>query len=59
LVYARSGDLKLAQELVYPMDDLYDMVKDGTAFRKKKAEEYGIGFELPGSVSLKLSECKL
>jgi hypothetical protein len=33
------------------MDDLYDMAKD-TAFRKKKAEEYGLGFELPGSVSL-------
>ena len=32
------------------MDDLYDMVKDNTAFRKKKAEEFGIGFELPSSV---------
>ena len=34
------------------MDDLYDMVKDNTAFRKKKAEEYGIGFELPSAVSV-------
>jgi len=34
------------------MDDLYDMVKDNTAFRKKKAEEFGIGFELPSSVSM-------
>jgi integrase len=34
------------------MDDLYDMVKDNTAFRKKKAEEFGIGFELPSAVSV-------
>ncbi len=34
------------------MDDLYDMVKDNTAFRKKKAEEFGVGFELPSSVSV-------
>ena len=34
------------------MDDLYDMVKDNTALRKKKAEEYGVGFKLPGSVSM-------
>jgi integrase len=34
------------------MDDLYDMVKDNTAFRKKKAEEFGIGFELPSTVSV-------
>jgi hypothetical protein len=34
------------------MDDLYDMVKDNAAFRKKKAEEFGIGFELPFSVSV-------
>jgi hypothetical protein len=33
------------------MDDLYDMVKDNTAFRKQKAGEYGIGFELPSAVS--------
>jgi len=33
------------------MDDLYDMVKDKAAFRKKKAEEYCVGFELPTSVS--------
>jgi integrase len=32
------------------MDDLYDMVKDNAAFRKKKAEEYGFGFELPSVV---------
>jgi len=24
------------------MDDLYDMVKDNKAFRKKRAEEFGI-----------------
>jgi hypothetical protein len=29
------------------MDDLYDMVKDNAAFRKQKATEYGVGFELP------------
>jgi hypothetical protein len=34
------------------MDDLYDMVKDNAAFRKQKAAEYGIGFELPISVSI-------
>lgn len=39
------------------MDDLYDMVKDNTAFRKKKAEEYGVGFELPCSVSSSCTEC--
>jgi hypothetical protein len=33
------------------MDDLTDMVKDNTAFRKK-AEECGIGFELPSAVSI-------
>ena len=33
------------------MDDLYDMVKDNTALRKKKAEEYGIRFEIPSAVS--------
>ncbi|MGE5056981.1 MAG: tyrosine-type recombinase/integrase [Acidobacteriota bacterium] len=32
------------------MDDLYDMVKDNAAFRKQKAAEYGVGFELPASV---------
>jgi integrase len=34
------------------MDDLYDMVKDNAALRKQKAAEYGIGFELPLSVSI-------
>jgi hypothetical protein len=34
------------------MDDLYDMVKDNAAFREQKAAEYGIGFELPLSVSI-------
>lgn len=34
------------------MDDLYDMVKDNVAFRKQKAAEYRIGFELPSSVSI-------
>jgi integrase len=34
------------------MDDLYDMVKDNVAFRKQKAAEYGIGFELPTAVSI-------
>jgi hypothetical protein len=34
------------------MDDLYDMVKDNTVFKKKKAEEFGIGFELPSAVSV-------
>jgi hypothetical protein len=33
------------------MDDLYDVVKENTALRKKKAEEYGIGFELPSALS--------
>ena len=32
------------------MDDLYDRVKDDSAFRRKKAEEYGIGFTLPSVV---------
>jgi hypothetical protein len=32
------------------MDDLYDQVKDDAEFRKKKAEEYGIGFSLPSVV---------
>jgi hypothetical protein len=32
------------------MDDLYDKVKDNVTFRKKKAEEYGIGFQLPSVV---------
>jgi len=32
------------------MDDLYDRVKDDAGFRRKKAEEYGIGFELPSVV---------
>ena len=32
------------------MDDLYDMVKDNAAFRKQKAAEYGVGFELPASI---------
>ncbi len=32
------------------MDDLYDMVKDNTAFRKQKAAEYGVGFKLPASI---------
>jgi len=34
------------------MDDLYDMVKDNAALRKQRASEYGIGFELPTSVSI-------
>lgn len=34
------------------MDDLYDMVKHNVAFRKQKAAEHGIGFELPTSVSI-------
>jgi len=34
------------------MDDLYDMVKDNAALRKQRAAEYGIGFELPLSVSI-------
>jgi len=29
------------------MDDLYDRVRDNAAFRKEKAAEYGVGFELP------------
>jgi integrase len=32
------------------MDDLYDRVRDDVEFRRKKAEEYGIGFELPSVV---------
>jgi hypothetical protein len=32
------------------MDDLYDMVKDNAAFRKQKAAERGVGFELPASI---------
>ena len=32
------------------MDDLYDRVRDDAEFRRKKAEEYGIGFELPAIV---------
>jgi len=34
------------------MDDLYDMVKDNPVLRKQRAAEYGIGFELPTSVSI-------
>ena len=34
------------------MDDLYDLVKEKAAFRKQKAAECGIGFELPISVSI-------
>ena len=34
------------------MDDLYDMVKYNLPFRKQKVAEYGIGFELPDSVSI-------
>jgi hypothetical protein len=34
------------------MDDLDDVVKDNAAFRKQKAAECGIGFELPSSVSI-------
>lgn len=37
------------------MDDLYGMVKDKTASRKRKAEEFGNGFELPSAVSC--TEC--
>ena len=33
------------------MDDLDDMVMDNAAFRKKKDEEYGIGFELASALS--------
>ena len=33
------------------MDDLYDMVKDNAGLKKKKAEQYGVGFQLPASVS--------
>ena len=33
------------------MDDLYYRVKDDEGFRRKKAEEYGIGFNLPSIVS--------
>ncbi len=32
------------------MDDLYDMVKDNPAFRRQKAAEYGVGFQLPASI---------
>ena len=32
------------------MDDLYDKVMDNVEFRKKKAEECGIGFNLPSVV---------
>lgn len=34
------------------MDDLYDMVKDNERFRKQKTAEYGVGFELPCSLSV-------
>jgi integrase len=34
------------------MDDLYDMVKDNAVLRKQRAAEYGIGFELPTSLSI-------
>jgi integrase len=34
------------------MDDLYDRVRDDVEFRKKKAEEYGIGFDLPSDLPL-------
>ena len=34
------------------MDDLYDMVQDNAAFRKRKAAECGIRFELPLSVPI-------
>jgi hypothetical protein len=40
------------------MDDLYDMVKDNAALRKQRASEYGIGFELPLSVSIVPKEPK-
>jgi len=40
------------------MDDLYDMVKDNAVLRKKKAEEYGIGFEIPCSVSSSCTESR-
>ncbi len=33
------------------MGDLYDMGKDNVTFRKQKAAEYGVGFELPSSLS--------
>lgn len=32
------------------MDDLYDRVRDDVEFRRKKAAEYGVGFELPSIV---------
>jgi len=32
------------------MDDLYDKVKDNAAFRKQKAAQYSVGFELPASI---------
>lgn len=32
------------------MDDLYDRVRDDMEFRRKRAEEYGIGFQLPSIV---------
>jgi hypothetical protein len=34
------------------MDDLYHMVKDNAAFRKKQADEYGFGFELLAALSV-------
>jgi integrase len=39
------------------MDDLYDMVKHNGAFRRLKAAEYGIGFELPASVVPNVPKC--
>ena len=46
------------------MDDLYDMVKDNAGLKKKKAEQYGVGFQLPTSVSsvvpnVPKKQCKL
>ena len=32
------------------VDDLYDMVKSNSLFRKRRAEEFGIGFELSSAV---------
>lgn len=34
------------------MDDLYDKVKDNASFRKQKAAEYGVGFQLPCALSV-------
>jgi len=34
------------------MDDLYDRVRDDVEFRRRKAEEYGIGFQLPSIVPI-------